>query len=164
MKKRFEFLLIFICIITLFSVGFSVIKKIKSSDPSESNDPNSDLTESVDPEESKDPSTDSIIDFSKLTYISFGDSITAGTGLESSTFSYPNVTAQSLGCNVVNRGRAGSTLAKEPGTERVCIADEVNWRTANGEKYNIISVSGGSNDKSLSLKLGTIDDNSAFSK
>lgn len=99
------------------------------------------------------------VDFSKLRYVAFGDSITAGSGLESKSMSYPYVVADILGTKTTNRGVGGSTLGYDnENLERHCIADDVVKTTQNGYTYDIISVTGGSNDKSLTIPLGNLDD------
>lgn len=101
------------------------------------------------------------VDFSKLRYIAFGDSITAGSGLESKTFSYPYVIADILGVRATNRGVGGSTLGKDfDNTSRNCICDDIVKTSHNGYNYDIISVTGGSNDKALTtpIPLGNLSD------
>ena len=111
-------------------------------------------------EEQKVETDESIetIDFSGINYVAFGDSITEGGGLESFSHSYPNVTAKLLGCNILNKGISGSTLAFDNSSSRHCIADDVVTFSKTGSRAHIISVSGGSNDKSNSLPLGTVND------
>lgn len=97
------------------------------------------------------------VDFSKLAYCAFGDSITEGAGLENKGYSYPSQVGNILGCQVTNKGVSGSSLAYD--SSRHCIAYDVMQNTKLGGKYDIISVTGGSNDKALALPLGTINDN-----
>lgn len=105
----------------------------------------------------KEPAPEAPIDFSDLTYLAFGDSITEGAGLENKGYSYPSQVGNILGCQVTNKGVSGSSLAYD--SSRHCIAYDVIQNTKLGGKYDIISVTGGSNDKALALPLGTINDN-----
>ncbi len=94
--------------------------------------------------------------FSELSYISFGDSITAGAGLDVSE-TYPSVVADILNLEkVINKGRGGSTYVLNDG--RGCIQVAVEDVAKLPSKYDIISVAGGINDWDLSNSLGTIKD------
>ena len=96
------------------------------------------------------------IDYSSLKYVAFGDSITASYAREEKIASYADEVAKILGCKLLNEGAAGSTLAYY--SERKCIANDVLEIAKTYPRFDIISVSGGSNDKVWVLPLGTIDD------
>jgi lysophospholipase L1-like esterase len=96
------------------------------------------------------------IDFSKTSYLAFGDSITHGNYLEKS---YPKLVFESLKCkSFLNKGVGGSTYVHKDG--RNCIADDVLYYLNRLEHYDIISVAGGVNDHDLSFPLGLITDSS----
>ena len=97
--------------------------------------------------------------FADLNYLAFGDSVTEGGNLEDRSDAYPGVTADLLGCNVVNKAVGGSTFVRDPNnTARHCIAEDVINLTKQSGRYHIISVAGGVNDQSLALPLGSISD------
>lgn len=96
------------------------------------------------------------INWSNMNYLAFGDSITSGDGLESSSYAYPHVVGNELGCKVTNKGVSGSTLADIK--ERHCIANDVD-EVCNGiGMYDVISVMGGTNDIWWNPQLGNIND------
>lgn len=96
------------------------------------------------------------VDFSKLTYCAYGDSITWGydSGRRMDN-PYPTLVAQSLGLkSYVNAGISGATYVTNI-PNRDCVADIVN---ANKASYDIISVMAGVNDFSVSTPLGKYGD------
>ena len=96
------------------------------------------------------------INWSNINYLAFGDSITAGDGLENSNYAYPQVVGKELGCKVTNKSISGSTLADIK--ERHCIANDVD-EVCNGiGMYDVISVMGGTNDIWWNPQLGNIND------
>ena len=140
MKKILDFMIILFAVIGVISFASTVTDKMNQP----SDKPETDVTEETD------------VDFSQLRYLAFGDSITAGDGLADRNDSYPCVVGKILGCKVTNKGYGGSTLAYY--SERRCVANEV-ISVANGTgRYQIISCTGGINDKSWGLPLGTIND------
>lgn len=140
MKKIFYFLII----VLLFSFIGSLFL-IRNNDINENNNSNH---------------ISNVVDFAGMKYLAFGDSITAGGGLSSKTYSYPNVVAKSLNMIVKNQGVNGSTLGKDTTNEdRHCIADDVVEFTTNTTNYDIISVTGGSNDKGRQIPLGNLTNN-----
>lgn len=89
-------------------------------------------------------------------YLAFGDSISSLGKLADISDSYPCVVADILNCNVSNKAIDGSSLVYYDG--RPCIVNDV-VNVSNGVgKYDIISVTGGTNDRSLNSPLGDIDD------
>ena len=103
-----------------------------------------------------DENTENNINWSNMNYLAFGDSITAGDGLENSNYAYPQVVGKELGCKVTNKGISGSTLADIK--ERHCIANDVD-EVCNGiGMYDVISVMGGTNDIWWNPQLGNIND------
>lgn len=110
------------------------------------------------------PSEPNIIDFTNMRYVAFGDSITAGGGLSSKNLSYPNMTANSLGTSITNKGVSGSTIGYDTtDNNRHCIADDVITYCKQNYKADIISFTGGSNDKGRLIPLGSINDNNTLS-
>ncbi len=101
-----------------------------------------------------------VVDFSSMSYLSFGDSITYGSNLfDSSTYRwttpYPTAVANELKFNTVeNKGRAGATLSSNT-LGLSCIADII--QTSSGD-YDIISLLGGVNDFNRDLPIGTLTD------
>lgn len=99
------------------------------------------------------------IDFTQLSYIAFGDSITYGYNEKVGNAyenNYPNLVKRTLGLNnVYNYGIPSATL----GTNNYgvsCISDNI---ISFNEEYDIISVMGGINDYTKNVPLGTINDN-----
>ena len=120
--------------------------------------------ETTNPNENNTETPEDVFDdeiFADSKYLAFGDSITAGGGLESRNFSYPNRAASLLGLELMsNRAVDGSTFVPDPNKEiRHCIAnDVVEFASKSSVSYDIISVAGGVNDKALGLPLGEIND------
>lgn len=98
------------------------------------------------------------VDFSQLSYLSFGSSTSAGTGAGGILNSFPNGAGKILGCSVNNRGVGGSTLTYDVNdTARRCVTEDVIDFTKNNNRvYDIVSIYAGSNDKTLSRPLGSI--------
>ena len=96
--------------------------------------------------------------FNEISYLAFGDSITEGGNLESQSQSYPCVVGDILGFRkVTNKGVGGSTLAYYGG--RNCIAnDVVDFVNISSLEYQVVSITGGTNDRSWDLPIGNIDD------
>ena len=99
--------------------------------------------------------------FANSKFLVFGDSIAAGSGLESRKHSFPNRAGTLLNVEYVsNNAVGGSTLALDPNNEkRRCIAnDVVDFASKSSVAYDIIIIAGGVNDKSNNLPIGDIDD------
>ncbi len=90
------------------------------------------------------PSINEDVDFSKLTYCAYGDSITQ--------MGYPKIIGTNLNLfHVDNKGIGGTKLCKSANN----ITDRV---LSNFHNYDIISLMGGTNDYGSNFPLGTIDD------
>lgn len=105
-----------------------------------------------------DPSFD--IDFSRLTYCAYGDSITYGANYLDSYKQmenpYPTLVANTLGLKSYrNAGVSGATLISNANDGRVCVAEIVK---DNKQSYDIISLMAGVNDFSISAPLGVFGD------
>lgn len=113
---------------------------------------------------SNNNNTSSVVSFTNMKYLAFGDSITAGSGLSSKDYSYPSVVAKTLGTTIRNKGVGGSTIGYDTeDTDRHCIADDIVEFCGDDYKADIISFTGGSNDKGRSIPLGDISDKNTFS-
>ena len=115
-------------------------------------------------ENNKKPSEEALpgIDFSKSTYVAFGDSITFGADYERSYAQmddpYPELVAEKLNlASYENRGISGATFCENT-LGRVCMTNQILSYEGNAD---IISVMLGVNDYAESLPLGDIGD---FSK
>ena len=99
------------------------------------------------------------IDYSQLTYVAFGDSLTASW--EKVPNAYPELVANSLGLkSFVNKGVHGATLSENDAGRTNMTQTILKYKA----KADIISVMLGTNDIGLSLPLGNIGDktNSTF--
>lgn len=101
------------------------------------------------------------VDFSQLSYVAFGDSITYGADLIIGgriENPYPAGIKNALGLlQSENKGVSGATLTQNT-INLTCMTDVV---TSYSGKADIISVLGGVNDYNRSLPLGNIDDRTA---
>ena len=107
------------------------------------------------------PSKENEIDFSKLTYVAFGDSITYGADYTRNYAQmdnpYPKLVSEKLKLSSVkNLGVSGATFVAND-LNRVCMTDNI---LSFDENADIISVMLGVNDYACSLPLGTITDTS----
>ena len=96
--------------------------------------------------------------YEKVNYLAFGDSITEGGNLESRSQAYPNVVGDILGFRkVTNQGVGGSTLAYR--SDRNCIANDViDFVNNTSLTYQVVSITGGTNDRSWDMPLGSLSD------
>lgn len=99
------------------------------------------------------------VDFSNLTYIAYGDSITCGAdytrGYAAMDDPYPELVSNILGLKShSNLAISGSTLCSN-NLNLVCMTDRI---VANTTTANIVSVLMGVNDFNRSLPLGNIED------
>ena len=144
MKKKINLFIIFLfSIVTLFSCVNYISKN---------NDNFSDYKDNIDIESE-------VVDFSQLTYIAFGDSITKGTNLYETSgllnISYPQQVKNLLNLkSFTNYGVAGADL---------CYINKNFSSISNNvlnltEHYDIISINGGVNDWNCDNPLGTIND------
>ena len=122
----------------------------------------SDSSSGIIESESSDIEND-VVDFSKLTYVALGDSITYGFdstrgGLQMEN-PYPDLVREELNLRAVyNYGISGSTLTNIDSTRYPMTDRSINM-TNNGD---IVSVMGGINDYMIGkAPLGTIDDSDA---
>ena len=105
-------------------------------------------------------STKKDVDFSTLSYVAFGDSITYGADYTRNYGQmddpYPELVAEELGlASYENRGISGATFCQN-NVGRVCMTDNI---LAYKGDADIISVMLGVNDYAASLPLGDINDN-----
>ncbi len=169
-----EIILLFSLVVCLLRFNGSVPDEDLGSDitdvPSEEPSPDDNTAENPDniPSEDENPPVDDVpteditptpevVDFSKMSYVAFGDSITWGwVNSLQMDFPYPNLVAEKIGfSSVYNAGVPAGTL----GVNNVgfpCVTDAI---LASEVQYDIISVMLGVNDYSVSVPLGDIDDN-----
>ena len=145
MKKILNVIIVIFAVFGILSCSSTIINSLHNSSINTNNSNNSNSSTKNDD-----------IDFSKMRYLTFGDSITQGDGLESSNYAYPYVVGNELGCKVTNKGVSGSTLADIK--ERHCIANDVVEVCNDIGMYDIISVMGGTNDIWWNPQLGNIND------
>ena len=125
---------------------------------------NEESSTSIDEDNEDTPSEEIEIDFSDKHYVAFGDSITAGSNLPSRIYAYPNVVAKTLDMTVKNQAVGGATLGYDTTDDkRRCISNDIVEFISNTSNYDIISVTGGSNDKGRQIPLGSIIDNTNLS-
>lgn len=109
------------------------------------------------PKDNNDNSSGGAVDFSQMTYVSFGDSITYGVDGQTTLRMenpYPSLVADEMGFkNFYNYAVSGSTISYVSGLTNV------NSQLTNAtSKADIVSVMIGVNDFAKSCELGTIDD------
>ena len=99
------------------------------------------------------------VDFSELTFVAFGDSITYGADLKIGgrvENPYPTVVSELLGLKAYeNKGVSGATYTTN-NLGLTCMSNIITSYTSNAD---IIGVLGGVNDYNRSLPLGDFDDN-----
>ena len=106
------------------------------------------------------------VDFSKLTYVAFGDSITYGSdcrnGLAQMEHPYPTLVAGTLSLkSYTNYGIVASTIATGVvNSSNYALPSIYDYVINANPGANIISVMGGVNDYNTNVELGTIDDTS----
>ncbi len=184
MNRYANYILIFLEIILLFSLVVCLLRFNSPISDDEDNDtdisdvpvddslsddntaenPDSIPSEDENPPVDDTPTEDitptpEVIDFSKMSYVAFGDSITFGADytLNYSQMAepYPELVSQALGLSsYTNKAVSGATFCTNT-LNRVCMTDRV---LAHTEKANIISVMLGVNDYSASLPLGKMGD------
>lgn len=142
MNKLFKTLCLILSIFLGFSVSISCLHSLDNDNSNNSSNGNSNQQQ------------EQQVDFSNLTYLAFGDSITAGDPY-GNTSSYPYLTSQLLNCKLVNKGFGGSTLAFYSARRNIA-NDIINFSIDNN--YDIISVTGGTNDHNYNRPLGTVND------
>lgn len=138
MKKSLKIIFVFLCIFLL--VG-CVVPGLSDK-----------------PEEPSSPENVEPVDFSNLSYVAFGDSITYGADLIIGgriETPYPTGVKNALGLSQSeNKGVSGSTLTQNT-LNLTCMTDII---TSYSGDADIISVLGGVNDYNRSLPLGTMSD------
>ncbi len=103
------------------------------------------------------PSQKAEVDFSKLSYCSYGDSITYGyTSAGRMPVPYPTAVSNELSLrSVTNKGRTAARLVETEGYGNIT---EIIEQDIPARDYDIISLLGGINDCASNNPLGTIDD------
>lgn len=149
-NKYLKNIVFFLAIIFLFSLVVYLLR----SDPSASDKPLPDKKPSAD-----DSPISATIDFSKMSYVAFGDSITYGADYSLSYSQmadpYPELVSDALGlASFTNKAVSGATFCTNT-LNRVCMTDRVLSYT---DKADIISVMLGVNDFATSLPLGKFGD------
>lgn len=141
--KFFKYLISILSVFLLCSFVVSCASTI--SGPSGSTDISSNTTED----------SSMRVDFSEMTFVAFGDSITFGAdrllGYAAMDFPYPALVAESLGFAAYsNLGVNGATFCSNK-LDRLCMTDSI---LAYTQKADIISIMLGVNDFIASLPLG----------
>ena len=144
MNKFFKRLVLFLSIVLVVSVSISCIRNIDNSNKSGGN---------------SNQQQEQQVDFSNLTYIAFGDSITYGANpfknYSQIANPYPKLVSETLGFkSYYNPAVSGATLCSNS-KNLYCMTDVVLSTT---QHYDIVSVLLGFNDYNNSLPLGTIND------
>ena len=178
-KKRFTITFIALCIVTVLIAALITVACSKYAPPQNTteNSGNSNVEENDendntggdddDNEGNNDPGGDDSknVDFSELTYVAIGDSITAGTDPTRENcvpmdYPYPELVKEQLGLkNCINYGANGTYLTDYKGN-----GTAISIRYKDMEDAQIVSVLGGINDfcegdgKQTSIELGNIDD------
>ena len=136
MKKTIKFIVLIFVLTFLVSLVISLYPTFNSKDKED------------------EPVTS--VDFSTMTYVAFGDSITYGSYRNvPMEYPYPRLVSDSLSLHSYsNLGVSGATFCSN-NFDRLCMADSV---LAYTEKADIISVMLGVNDYVLSLPLGSEGD------
>lgn len=180
MKQYYKYILIFLEITLLFSLVASfnrlnnsveddiegnstvIVPPNDSSSDNKQEDSENNSTEgnfpSVDDNSNEDNSSE-VVDFTTLSYVAFGDSITYGADYSLSYSQmgepYPELVSNALGlASFTNKAVSGATFCTNT-LDRVCMTDRVLSHT---DKADIISVMLGVNDFATSLPLGKFGD------
>lgn len=140
MKKIFKIFILCLSVVLIFS-GISLLSKIDKNSNNKSND------------------NVVNVDFSKLSFTAFGDSITYGADLKVSggrvETPYPTAVSNILNLkSFENKGVSGATLT----TNDIGLSSISEIITSYKGSADIIGVLGGVNDYNRSLPLGNIDD------
>ena len=178
-----KYTIVFLEIILLFSLVVCLLRfstPIPDEDlgidvtdvPSEEVSPDDNTAEKPDSTPSKDEEppvddtpteditpTPEVIDFSKMSYVAFGDSITYGVdytlNYSQMPEPYPMLVSQALGLSsYTNKAVSGATFCTNT-LNRICMTDRI---LAHTDRADIISVMLGVNDYSVSLPLGKMGD------
>ncbi len=146
---------IFLLVILAFVGCAGVIASVDNNSSSSANNDGENVIEI--------PSQKVEVDFSKLSYCAFGDSITYGSNLfDSSTYRwetpYPTAVAEELNlASYENKGKSGATLSSNS-LGLTSLTDVV---TSNKQDFNIISLLAGVNDFNRDLPIGLSTDTSS---
>ena len=160
--KFLRIFLLLLVVVLLFSVCSTLFKQSYDETLNDSNTIEESIKGEDDSNTIKEPTKDEDV-FSTYKYLAFGDSVTAGSGLESRSKSYPNTAGNLLGINTVNnKAVGGSSFVRDPANAtRRCIAEDVvSFCSSSAIKYDVISVAGGVNDQAKSFPIGSINDSS----
>lgn len=158
-----EIILLFSLVVCLLRFSIPIPDEDLGSDvtdvPSEEVSPDDNTTENPDSTPSEDEKNEpEVIDFSKMSYVAFGDSITYGVdaymGVQME-YPYSRLVADNLSLySYSNMGVNGATFCKNS-LNRHCMTDTI---LSYNTKADIISVMLGVNDYSVSLPLGKMGD------